>query len=74
MSALNLSSKVTMERLNSKLNEAVSSDISAFGMRMLAKHGWSKGEGIGKNKQGAAEHIKVTKKEADSGVRFHSVC
>ncbi len=44
------------------------SGFGGFGERLLRKHGWEKGEGLGKNKTGRAEAIQVKKKEDTAGV------
>lgn len=46
------------------------SDDSKFGQRMLEKFGWSKGVGLGKNKQGIAENIKVQHKVTPTGIQL----
>ncbi|XP_022173608.1 PIN2/TERF1-interacting telomerase inhibitor 1-like [Myzus persicae] len=46
------------------------SDDSKFGQRMLEKFGWSKGSGLGKNKQGISENIKVIHKVQPTGLGF----
>lgn len=43
------------------------SDDSKFGQRMLEKFGWSKGTGLGKNKQGISENIRVQHKVTPTG-------
>jgi len=43
------------------------SDDSKFGQRMLEKFGWSKGSGLGKNKQGISENIRVEHKVKPTG-------
>jgi len=43
------------------------SDDSKFGQRMLEKFGWSKGSGLGKNKQGISENIRVDQKLHSTG-------
>jgi len=43
------------------------SDDSKFGQRMLEKFGWSKGSGLGKNKQGIAENIRIEHKVHPTG-------
>jgi hypothetical protein len=39
-----------------------------FGQQMLEKMGWSKGQGLGKEKDGMKEAIEVKKKEDSLGV------
>lgn len=39
-----------------------------FGQKMLEKMGWSKGQGLGKEKHGMKEAIEVKKKEDNLGV------
>lgn len=39
-----------------------------FGQQMLEKMGWSKGQGLGKQKDGMKEAIEVKKKEDSLGV------
>lgn len=46
------------------------SDDSKFGQRMLEKFGWSKGTGLGKNKQGIAQPIRVQHKVTPTGIKF----
>eukprot|EP00877_Chromochloris_zofingiensis_P012765 jgi/Chrzof1/7742/Cz02g35040.t1 len=43
-------------------------DKASFGYKLLANLGWREGEGLGANKQGIAEHIKVKKKFDALGV------
>ena len=40
-----------------------------FGQQMLEKMGWSKGQGLGKQKDGMKEALEVKKKEDNLGVR-----
>ena len=42
--------------------------MSSVAERMLKKMGWSKGEGLGKDKQGIATHIRVTKRKDEEGI------
>lgn len=49
-------------------NEYVSSKPSNFAKKQLEKMGWKEGEGLGKDKQGLKEHIKVNKKVTSEGV------
>jgi len=41
-----------------------------FGQKMLEQMGWSKGQGLGKEKSGMKEAIEVKKKEDTLGVRY----
>ncbi|KAL4630505.1 PIN2/TERF1-interacting telomerase inhibitor 1 [Arapaima gigas] len=49
-------------------NNNWSNDESKFGQKMLEKMGWSKGKGLGKDEQGATEHIKVKVKNNSLGL------
>ncbi|XP_018599391.1 PIN2/TERF1-interacting telomerase inhibitor 1 [Scleropages formosus] len=49
-------------------NSAWTKDESKFGQKMLEKMGWSKGKGLGKEEQGATEHIKVKVKNNTLGL------
>ena len=42
--------------------------MSSVAEKMLKKMGWSKGEGLGKDKQGISTHITVTKRKDDEGI------
>jgi hypothetical protein len=42
--------------------------VSSVAEKMLKKMGWSKGEGLGKDKQGISTHITVTKRKDDEGI------
>lgn len=53
---------------SSLLNEHISSKPSNFAKKQLEKMGWKEGEGLGKNKQGLKEHIRVHKKSSSEGV------
>ena len=46
----------------------VKKSYSGFGKAMMSKMGWSEGEGLGKNKQGMAEAIKVKKRQDQEGL------
>nr|XP_061785239.1 PIN2/TERF1-interacting telomerase inhibitor 1-like [Nerophis lumbriciformis] len=49
-------------------NSTWSNDDSRFGQKMLERMGWSKGKGLGRNEQGATDHIKVKPKNDHNGV------
>lgn len=42
-------------------------DKNGFGRKMLEKFGWSPGEGLGAEKQGIKEHLKVRMKSDNAG-------
>ena len=41
---------------------------SGYGKAMLSKMGWSEGDGLGKNRQGMSEALKVKKRELQQGL------
>ena len=43
-------------------------DDNSFGKKMLEKLGWKAGQGLGKNRDGMAEHIRVTQRAAGLGL------
>ena len=47
---------------------APAEDEDNFGRRMLEKLGWKQGEGLGKNKDGMSEHIRVKQRTAGLGL------
>lgn len=55
-------------KMGSTLNEAVSAPSSSFAQQQLRKMGWQDGEGLGKNRQGMASHIRVTKRADEIGL------
>lgn len=66
-----LLSRKTTQSLNGVLNEATAVPAAAsggFGARMLAKFGWEEGKGLGKNGDGMADHIRVTKRADGLGL------
>lgn len=44
------------------------SGFGGIGQRMMEGMGWSKGQGLGKNKHGMAEALEVKKKEDTTGI------
>ena len=46
----------------------VKKSYSGFGKAMMSKMGWSEGEGLGKNKHGITEAIKVKKRLEQEGL------
>jgi Pin2-interacting protein X1 len=65
-----LSGSKLRSRLGASLNEAAAAapNSSGFAKKQLEKMGWKDGKGLGKNQQGMATHIKVTKREDDAGI------
>lgn len=58
----------TKKGLGARMNESASSGPSSWAQKMLAKHGWKEGEGLGREKQGMTSHIKIAKKDDALGV------
>ena len=59
-----------LDTLSRKMNEGVSGPPSDFARRMLTKHGWEEGRGLGRNEDGPTTHIRVIKKEEASGIGY----
>ena len=68
--AQRLLSRKTLHAMGGGLNEHAASQGAHgdFGARMLAKFGWKAGEGLGKNKDGMAEHIRVKQRAQGLGL------
>lgn len=49
-------------------NMAWASDTSKFGFKMLVKMGWSAGQGVGKDLQGQATHVKIARRSQNLGL------
>ncbi|XP_060870241.1 PIN2/TERF1-interacting telomerase inhibitor 1-like [Metopolophium dirhodum] len=62
--------KNPMHSINLSAQNHWTNDDSKFGQRMLEKFGWSKGSGLGKNKQGISENIRVDHKVHPTGLGF----
>lgn len=45
-------------------------DKSSFGYKMMLKMGWSEGRGLGKELQGDAKHVTLTKKIDNAGKKL----
>lgn len=65
-----LYSRKTLSNMGGMLNERAAGEgaFGDFGARMLAKFGWKSGEGLGKNKDGMATHIRVQKRAEGLGL------
>jgi len=72
MAYADLSTRKTMARLSSSLNESASDashlQKSSFARRQLEKMGWSEGTGLGKNRDGMVAHIRTKKREESVGL------
>lgn len=53
-----------------KLNLFIFSDDSSFGSKMLAKMGWNKGSGLGKEQHGSVDFIQVRYKNNANGLGY----
>ncbi|XP_025191602.1 LOW QUALITY PROTEIN: PIN2/TERF1-interacting telomerase inhibitor 1 [Melanaphis sacchari] len=62
--------KNAIQSINLSAPNHWANDDSKFGQRMLEKFGWSKGSGLGKNKQGISENIRVEHKVHPTGLGF----
>eukprot|EP00935_MAST-01C_sp_MAST-1C-sp1_P002093 g2093.t1 len=60
--------KKMMAKLASRSNETVGSTVSDFAKRQMAKMGWKEGKGLGKDEQGMTNHVKVQKKDDNTGI------
>lgn len=50
------------------MNETTGSQVSDFAKKQMLKMGWVEGKGLGKNQDGIATHIKVTKRVDNEGI------
>ncbi|KDO29960.1 hypothetical protein SPRG_05150 [Saprolegnia parasitica CBS 223.65] len=60
--------KKFLAQLGGMANESAASEVSSFAKKQMAKMGWSQGKGLGKEEQGIATHIKVKRREENTGV------
>eukprot|EP00536_Pseudo-nitzschia_multiseries_P008904 jgi/Psemu1/257671/estExt_Genewise1Plus.C_2360014 len=60
---LQLCGRKHKSRMGANLNESVATGPSDFARKQLEKLGWTEGTGLGKNRDGRAEHIRVTKRK-----------
>jgi Pin2-interacting protein X1 len=58
----------TLEKHGQQMNNSVGSKPSAFAMKLMEKMGWKEGQGLGKNEDGMAKHIVITKREDNMGL------
>jgi Pin2-interacting protein X1 len=63
-----LVTKKTLSNLGSRIDESKGSTISSFAKKQMEKMGWMEGQGLGKNNDGLTNHIKVIKKEENTGL------
>ena len=63
-SLLRLVGRKHKAKLGADLNESVATGPNAFARAQLEKLGWKEGTGLGKNRDGRSEHIRVTKRES----------
>ena len=61
-SLLHLVGRKHKAKLGADLNESVATGPNDFARKQLEKLGWKEGTGLGKNRDGRAEHIRVTKR------------
>jgi len=61
-SLLHLCGRKHKSRMGANLNESVATGPNAFARAQLEKLGWTEGTGLGKHRNGRAEHIRVTKR------------
>jgi Pin2-interacting protein X1 len=68
VSLLQLSGRKHKSRMGADLNESVATGPNAFARAQLEKLGWKEGTGLGKNRDGRADHIRVTKRRDEQGL------
>jgi Pin2-interacting protein X1 len=67
-SLLRLCGRKHKAKLGADLNESVATGPSAFARAQLEKLGWTEGTGLGKNRDGRASHIRVTKRREGQAI------
>ncbi|CAM9296403.1 unnamed protein product [Phaeothamnion confervicola] len=60
--------KKAMRELGARHNDAAGSGYTDYAKKMMAKMGWSEGQGLGKDKQGVVSYIRVDKKDDVAGI------
>jgi Pin2-interacting protein X1 len=68
MASLQFLSKKRINALGSTINESAGSKMSSFALKQMMKMGWKEGEGLGRNGDGIASHIKVTLRSDNEGI------
>ena len=61
-------SRKYFDRLLTGTGETQREVKSKFGEKMMAKLGWSKGEGLGKNKDGLIECVQIKRRDEELGL------
>ena len=67
-SLLRLCGRKHKAKMGADLNESVATGPSAFARAQLEKLGWTEGTGLGKNRDGRADHIRVTKRREGQAI------
>ena len=67
-SLLRLVGRKHKAKLGADLNESVATGPNAFARAQLEKLGWKEGTGLGKNRDGRSEHIRVTKRREGQAI------
>ncbi|RYG69442.1 hypothetical protein EON64_02725, partial [archaeon] len=53
--------KKTVQKLGSSLNHTSASKPSGYAVKLMEKMGWKEGQGLGKNEDGMASHVVISK-------------
>lgn len=70
---MDLLGRKSVKALASQMNEGAASKPSDWAKRMLQKHGWTEGKGLGKAEQGMTTHIKAKKKDDTNAIGYDAV-